>query len=46
MRLGNVGEDHLDQPRSADALVTALTTTWEIVERALIHGRPPIDLWP
>ena len=28
-------EDHLDQPRSADELVTAWVTTWGIVENAL-----------
>jgi uncharacterized damage-inducible protein DinB len=33
-------EDHLDQPRSADELVTAWATTWEIVERALRTWTP------
>ena len=33
-------EDHLDQPRSADELVTAWVTTWEIVERALRTWTP------
>jgi uncharacterized damage-inducible protein DinB len=33
-------EDHLDQPRSADELVTAWETTWLIVERALATWTP------
>jgi uncharacterized damage-inducible protein DinB len=33
-------EDHLDQPHSADELVTAWTTTWAIVERALRTWTP------
>ena len=33
-------EDHLDQPRSADELVTAWQTTWQIVERALATWTP------
>ena len=33
-------EDHLDQPRSADELVTAWVTTWAIVERALRTWTP------
>jgi uncharacterized damage-inducible protein DinB len=33
-------EDHLDQPRSTDELVTAWVTTWEIVERALRTWTP------
>lgn len=33
-------EDDLDRPRSADELVTAWTTTWSIVERALDTWTP------
>lgn len=33
-------EDHLDQPRSADELVAAWTTTWQIVEGALTSWTP------
>jgi uncharacterized damage-inducible protein DinB len=33
-------EDHLDHPRSADELVSAWVTTWEIVERALDTWTP------
>lgn len=36
----NGWEDDLDTPRSADELVTAWTTTWAIVERALDLWRP------
>ena len=33
-------EDHLDQPRSADELVAAWTTTWAIIQRALDTWTP------
>ncbi len=39
--MGDLGwEDDLAHPRSADELVTAWTTTWEIVERALATWTP------
>lgn len=35
-------EDELDRPRSAEELVTAWTTTWAVVERALSAWTPDV----